>query len=278
MGYEPRGRPRKAPGEKLSKEITVKLTPSKKKIIKKEAGRCGMDTSELIRGVLLRVLKERVQEESKAEGPEKEPEEDSGGSGPNGSESYDSESDFRYPKPVPEDFRELTSFLSETRARAKSSEDIDNLRGVLDDFRFQLKRWIEKYQKWFREIEKIKRETQGETRGTTDIEKKTEQITFRVRPKDHAWLEEMHARDKSIDGGLSTSIRSIVGAWIQDGTLLRDLNEYLMSKWMNAFDQLRKVEEPSEMREEIISFADGVEDKIEGEVLGTWAMHIATYT
>jgi len=262
MGYEPRGRPLKASGEKLSKQITIKLTPSQKKIIDREARWCNMDTSEFIRGVLLGVLKERVQEESRAEGPGKEPEEESGGSGPD-----DSESDLIYPKPVPEDFQELTSFLTEARAKAKSSEDVIDLREVVENFRFQLERWTEKYRKRIRKREQIRRETRGETRGTTDVEKKTKQITFRVRPEDHAWLEEIHARDGGVNG-LSTSIRSIVNTWTNNTMLLRDLNkEHLMSKWIGALDRLLEIEDPSEMRKKIISLADRVEKRVQEEVM-----------
>lgn len=271
MGYEPRGRPLKASGEKLSKQITIKLAPSQKKIIDGEARRCGMNTSEFIRGVLLGVLKERVQEESKAEGPEKEPEEESGGSGPD-----DSESDLIYPKPVPEDFQELTSFLTEARDKAKSSEDVIDLREVVKNFRFQLERWVDDYRMRIRYGEEVRSEARGETRGTTDIEKKAERIYFRVRPKDHAWLQEIHARDKGVNGGLSTSIRSIVSAWPQDDMLLRDLHEHLMPKWTNTFDQLRRTEEPSEMREKIISLADQIEKLVEEKMMGIRGIELYT--
>ena len=264
MGYEPRGRPRKASGEKLSKQITIKLKPSQKKIIEREAKRCGMKTSELIRGVLLRVLKERVQEESEAEEPEKEPEEESGGSGPDGSGSDGFESDFSYPKPVPKDFQELTSFLSEAKARARSSEDMIDLGEVLEDFRFQFERWTQKYRKRIRKRGKIKSETRGETKGNLDVEKMTEQITFRVRPKDHAWLKETRAQEDSMEGGLAMWIRVVVTSWTDEGMILKDMDRHLLSKWRDTFERLHEADTPSEMREGIIDLAENIGENIVG--------------
>lgn len=259
---ETRGRPRKGPGGALTKVIGIKMTPSKKKIFEMEAERCGKALSEFMRGALFALVQKNEDQTGKNQTDEDQADEnEANGNGTDGNEVPTI--DNIYSTPVPEDFHELLSLLEKSRAEARSAGDPAELERALETLRDRLGEHVQDYRERLQRRKRVRDEDDAEVRSDYGREKRTEQVSMRVRPKGYEWLEEMRRRRSSVVG-LSSWIRCEVTLWVINNEIfdcmIRDL-----PRRVEDIGEILSAGRPSEMREEILKLADSLERKLRAE-------------
>jgi len=259
---ETRGRSRKGPGGALTKVIGIKMTPSTRKIFEMEAERCSKDLSEFMRGALFAFVQRNEDQTSEDQTDEDQTD-----------ENEDPTIDNIYSTPVPEDFRELLSFLEKSRAEARSTDDPAKLERVLEALRDRLSGHAQNYRERFRRRKRVRDEDNAEVRSDYGREKRTEQVSMRMRPKDYEWLEEA-GRQRSSVVGLSAWIRKKVSLWTRKNEIF-DWMERVISNQIDHLNQVSSTEKPSKMREEIIVVADRTEESLRVDVPGKVMLEIS---